>query len=163
MEKWWTSGRRCGREMVERWETAGGFARKSHLRNRVIYVIEILKIYHLVNIECLIWGSTEKITLPGSPPKAAMFSCTHSKAALWLSQMRGDKKQKLSICWRNSTKVGNTYWGTKNLVPESSIARSLLHSQREKSQWAESVVDCHLLCSISVTATTKNNNERAEL
>ena len=33
---------------------------------------------------------------------------------------------------------------SKNLVPESSIARRLLHAQCEESKWAESVVDRHL-------------------
>ena len=32
--------------------------------------------------------SPKMVTLPGSPPKAAMFSCTHSRAAIWSSRPR---------------------------------------------------------------------------
>ena len=97
VEEWRGRWSRC--EMVESGEAAGRLTSKSHLG--------LLTIYKMMS----------KLTLPGSPPKAAMFSCTHSNAALWLRV--GD----FFLFWG-----GGKFLLESNLIPESSVARSLLHA-----------------------------------
>ena len=44
-----------------------------------------------------------------------------------------------------------------HLVPESSIARSAVHAQSEKSKWAESVVYCHLVSTMTTMIMMDND------
>ena len=52
------------------------------------------------------------------------------------------------------SQIGEIKFNRDHLVPESSIARSVVRAQSEKSEGAESVVYCHLV-SISVSNDNK--------